>query len=131
MQGMEQPDGERAAAPQPAAARRNVGYAGDLDAAAGAQQLHRFAHQWVPDAIHAARFFGLGVGDADALVELLVDRDVNELVDGRGDNRAAELAIERRQVRAAANEAHAQWGPGNNHRVRERRCWAIQYSRND
>jgi hypothetical protein len=69
----------------------------------------------VLDAFDTARLFSLRVGDADLLVELLVDRDIDELVDGGGNDCAAEASIEHGQVGPAAAEAHAKRGAADDH----------------
>src|SRR5439155_26490590 len=100
---------------QSAAFGRDVGDGSDFHAPVNRQQFHGFAHQRMPDTVNGARLLGPGVGDADLLVELLVDGDVDELVDGRGNDGAAKLAIERRQVGAAADQTAAQRGGTNDH----------------
>ena len=117
MQRLQHPDGERRGTPQPAAPRRDVRDGRDLHAAVDAKHLHPLAHERMLDALHRLCLLRLRVRDADLLVELPVDRDVNELVDRRRDDRAAELPVEHRQVRAAADEAHAKRSAGDDHAI--------------
>src|SRR6185503_11078182 len=65
--------------------------------------------------VDGPRLFRLRVTDPNAIVELLVNGDVNEFVDGGGDDRATVLAIEDGQVAAAPDETHAQGCLADNH----------------
>jgi hypothetical protein len=52
----------------------------------------------------------------EARLEELVNREVDELVDGRGDDRAVPALVEVREVRAAAAEADAERCLADDHR---------------
>jgi hypothetical protein len=99
-------DGERARRPQ-ARAGRDVADGGDLDVAAEAGELQRLAHQLVAQLLEVVDDLRARIRDAGGGLEARADRDVHVLVERERQHRAVLAAIERRQVGAAAGEAHA------------------------
>src|SRR6056297_274693 len=60
-------------------------------------------------------FLGHRVGQANTVVEFLVDGHIDVFVDGRAQYRATVFTIEAWQIAAAAHEAHSQWCATDNH----------------
>jgi hypothetical protein len=69
---------------------------GDLDAAANAQILHGFPHYTMIDLLDMLDLLRLRIGHADAVVEFLVDIDINVFINGSADYGAAMRAVEGR-----------------------------------
>src|SRR5437868_3752095 len=126
---MQQADGEGAARAH-ARARGHVGKAGNLHALGlvllknlvftlaifpDSQHLQALAHQRVLDLFDPVYVFGLRVADAQLVVEVRVDGDVNIFIDGGANHRAAALPIEAGEVTAAAGKADAEWRARNDH----------------
>src|SRR5262249_17518388 len=88
--------------------RRNVGDAGHLDPLADARHPQRFAEDAMFDLLDVGYVFGLRIRKTDVVVKPLVRRDVNVLIDGGGDEIAAELFVVSGDVGppAAQGKAH-------------------------
>src|SRR5437879_6945869 len=115
MEDVQQAHGKAARTAQAGAARGNVGDGRDLDAALDLQKLHRLAHKRMLDPLDGVRFFRARVTHPDFLIELLVDRHIDELIDAGRDYRAAEAPIKHRQVAAASRKTDPQGCPADNH----------------
>src|SRR5947209_7627646 len=129
---MQQADGEGAARAH-ARTGGHVGEAGNLHAFglislknvaftlavfrnADSQLLQALAHQRVLDLFHPVDVFSLRIADAQLVVEVRVNGDVNIFVDGGANHRAAVLPIEAGEVAAAAGKADAKWRARDDHR---------------
>ena len=114
VQRVEQRHREAARRPEPGVGR-HVGHAVSSMPALDAGHLERLAEDAVLDLLDRVDNLGLGVGQADVVVEAAGDADVDELVDRGGDEEAAVLARVAGQVGAAAAEGEAHRGAGDDH----------------
>ena len=119
---LQQRRGETPGRPE-ARASRHVGHAGDLQMRRpDPRRSQRFANQGMlhlvdrPDPLH------VGVLDDQVLDECLVQRDIDVLVDGRGDDEPAVLAVVRGQVRPAAAQGNPQRATRDDQSLTPRRC---------
>src|SRR5947207_8717328 len=67
------------------------------------------------DSLDRARLLRFRVAHPNLLVELLVNRDVNELVNGGRNHRSPVFAVKDRQIAAPADEAHPQRSATDDH----------------
>ena len=109
VQAVEQRDGEAARRAE-ARVGRHVGQAVELEAALDAGHLERRLEDAVLDLVGVVDDLALGVREADVVLEAARDADVDELVDGGGDEEAAVLARVAGQVGPAAAEGEAHRG---------------------
>ena len=82
-------------------------------------QLHRLANNGVVDLGDLLYKFHFRVLDDDRFLKGLVESNVNVFVYSRSDKEAAEFAIIRRQVRAAAAERNPHWAARDDHRKKD------------
>src|SRR5262249_30130181 len=94
-----------------------IGHRGDLDGTVhAAGKLERFTHERVLDLIYRLYPLQLRILDDDLRYENLMQRDVDILVDRRGDEEAAVLTIVGREIRPSAAERDAQGRARDDHR---------------
>src|SRR3989338_5025028 len=111
VQDVEEAHGEGAAAAQARALAGDVGQGKQFDAGVDARGLHAGVEQRVPDLLAPVDDFGLRVPEADAFLEALVGDEVNVLVDGRAQDRAAVPRVIVFEVGAATAKAYPQGRP--------------------
>src|SRR5947207_1262987 len=70
------------------------------------------------DVFYPVNVFSLGVANAQLIVKIRMDGDIDVLIDGGADHSAAALAIEAGKVAASAGEADAKWSARHDHRSR-------------
>ena len=118
--GLEQPDRERAGGAQ-AGAGRDVGGRDDLHAGADVVGAQHLADDRVLDLVGLVDPLELAVLEEVVVGEGAVDRDVDVLGDGGRDDHAAVLLVVRRQVGAAAAQRDPQRRAGDQHALTPRR----------
>ncbi|MNK99073.1 hypothetical protein D3C87_1194540 [compost metagenome] len=116
-ENIDQTDGKGAGRPQPGAARWNIGGACDFNSSWDFEHLKRRTNQAMLDLFDVIDFFGLGIRDSDPAVELLVDAHIDVFVHGGRKHRSAMLSVVAWQVASAADKAHPQRCPANDHGV--------------
>ena len=88
---------------------RDIGHGRDFQVAfVHADQFQRFPNDRVLDLLDRGRFLQLGVLQKKPIHETSMNVDIDMLVDRRGDEKSAVLAIIRRQIGAAAAERNSQ-----------------------
>jgi len=80
MNDIQQSDCERTRGSQARSAGRDIGYGGNFDVAVDRFHLQHVTHDGMFDLVEVIDLFGPRVAEADAIVELLVDRDVKQTV---------------------------------------------------
>jgi hypothetical protein len=115
VEGVQQPDRERARAPE-AGRGRQVAHGADVDRRVDVEELEGGPGDVVLQLVDRVDLLGQRVVDADRLVEDLavaLDRDPDVLVDRAAQDGAVFALVERGQVRPASREAHAHRRPGD------------------
>ena len=115
MKSEEETDSERTGGAKASSAGRDVGDRSDLNTSGDVEFAQRGPDDGMFDAIDRIDFFGSGVADADAMVEFLINVDVNEFVYGGGNDCSSKAAIEGRKIASAAGKADAQRCLGDDH----------------
>ncbi len=115
VQGMEKADREGTGRTKSGAFGRDVGDGGDFQPACDIEHRQGFTDERVLDAHDRIGLLGFRVADANALVKFLVDRNVNEFVNGGGDHSTAKAAIVRGQIAATTDKTHAKRSSADNH----------------
>ena len=115
VQGAQQGDGEAAGGAEPGAGG-NVGHADDFQVGRGHRhQPEGLADDGVLDLVDGLHHFGGRILDEVFGLEGLVERDVDVLIDGGGEDEASVLAVVGGKVGAASSEGDAQRGAGDDH----------------
>src|SRR5262249_6613730 len=117
VQGIEKPDRESRAGTH-AASGRQIAVMVEFQAAVELQVLERLANGRVADLVHTLASFDLAVNDAQPVLEKgrqIATGQIAKLVDRRGEDRAAVLAVPRGIVRAAAEKRNAEGGTADDH----------------
>ena len=74
-----------------------------------------FTEQRMPDFVKRVGDFSLRVTDSEGVIESLIDRDVDILVNGHADYGPWLPRVETREIGPSAHEAYAEWRSRDEH----------------